>query len=294
MGAAALAGRCSTQSPLKDLSRRVAFWTRLLFAWQAQYTELHEGPVARRVALWTRLLFAWQAQCTEPPEGLLARRVALWTRLLFAWQIRGLVARRVALWTRLLFAFWRAGSRGRGCSLRGRCSTQSFLKDFGAPGRFVERLLFAYTERPEGPVARRVALWRGCLFAWQVQYTELHEGCVARRFVNVAATLFGSTQSLLKDLWRAGSLCGRGCPLRGRRSTQSFMKDLWRVALWTCGLFAWQVQYTEPLEGLVARRVALWTRLLFAWQAQYTELPEGPVARRVALWLGCLFARQVQ
>ena len=71
-----LRGRRSTQSLLKDL-RRVAGGPRLLFAWQAQYTEPPEGPAAWIVAGGPRLLFAWQAQYTEPPEGPAARIVAV-------------------------------------------------------------------------------------------------------------------------------------------------------------------------------------------------------------------------
>ena len=62
----------------------VALWPRLLFAWQAQYTETPGEAAARVVALWPRLLFAWQVQYTEPPEEAAARVVALWAPLCVA------------------------------------------------------------------------------------------------------------------------------------------------------------------------------------------------------------------
>ena len=102
-----------------------ALWPRLLFAWQAQYTEPPEEVAARVVALWPRLLFAWQAQYTETPGEAAARMVALRPRLLFAWQAQyaetpgEAAARVVALKPRLLFdALHRAS--GKSCGARGR------------------------------------------------------------------------------------------------------------------------------------------------------------------------------
>ena len=71
---------------------------------------------------WPRLLFVWQAQYTEPPEGAAARIVAAVAAAALC--VAGAVHR----------ASWRSCGAdcrrsGRGCSLCGRRSTQSLLKE---------------------------------------------------------------------------------------------------------------------------------------------------------------------
>ena len=68
-------GRRSTQSLLKELRRELSpQWPRLLFAWQAQYTEPPEGAAARIFAAVAAAVLCVAG--AEPPEGAAARIVA--------------------------------------------------------------------------------------------------------------------------------------------------------------------------------------------------------------------------
>ena len=161
--------------------------------------------------------------------------------------------------------------RGRGSLLRGRRSTQSLLQKLGrglSPAG--PRLLCAwqaqYSEPPEGAAARIVAGWAAALLcvAWQAQYTEAPEGAGARIVAGWAAPSLCVAGAVHSAFWRScGADCrrlGRAFSLRGRRSTQRLLKEL-RRGLSPAGprrSFAWQTQYTEPFEGVVARIVAGW------------------------------------
>ena len=204
-----LRGSRSTQSVLKELRRGLSpQWPRLFVVWQAQYTERPEGAAARIVAG-----VAAAALCVA---GAVHRA---------SWRSCGADCRR----------------SGRGGSLRGRRSTQSFPKE-------LRRGL-----SPEWP--RR-------LFAWQAQYTEPPEGAAARIVAAVAAAALCVAGAVHRASRRScGADCrrsGRGGSLRGRRSTQSLLKELRRglSPQWPRWLFAWQAQYTELPEGAAARIVA--------------------------------------
>ena len=189
-------------------------------------------------------------------------------------------------------------------------------KGCGTPGRRGPRLLSAwqaqYLEPPERVLARLVAVGRGF--------------CLRGR---------NSTWSLQKGLRRAWSPLARGSCLCGRRSTQSPAAPVcvegavFRASRKGCGapgrrgprlLSAWQAQYLEPPERVLARLVAVgrgfclrgrnstwslqkglrraWSplargscvagavlrapRLLSVWQAQYSEPLERVAARLVA------------
>ena len=206
-----LRGRRSTQSLVKELRRGLS----------------PAGP---------RLLVAWQVQYTEPPEGAAARIVAGWAAAPLcvadavhraSWRSCGADCRRL----------------GRGYLLRGRCSTQSLLKEL---------------RRGLSPAGPRL------LFAWQTQYTEPPEGAAARIVAGWAAAPLCVADAVHRASWRScGADCrrlGRGYLLRGRCSTQSLLKEL-RRGLSPAGprlLFAWQTQYTEPREGAAAQIVAGW------------------------------------
>ena len=202
-------GRRSTQSFLKELRRGLSpEWPRLLFVWQAQYTELPEGAAARIVAG-----VAAAALCVA---GAVHRA---------SWRSCGADCRR----------------SGRGCSLCGRRSTQSLLKEL---------------RRGLSPQ------WPRLLFVWQAQYTVPPEGAAARIVAGVAAAALCVAGAVHRASWRScGADCrrsGRGCSSCGRRSTQSFLKELRRGLSpeWPRLLFVWQAQYTEPPEGAAARIVA--------------------------------------
>ena len=109
------------------------------------------------------------------------------------------------------------------------------------------------------------------LFAWQAQYLEPSER-VAARLVAV----------------------GRGSCLRGRRSTWSLQKGFWRAwspwaAASVCVAGA-VLGASRKGCGAPGRRGP---RLLSAWQAQYLEPPERVLARLVAVGRGsCLRGRR--
>ena len=226
---------------------------------------------------------AWQAQYAELPEEGVARIVA------------AVAAARCCVAGAVHRAFcrsWGADCRrlGRAFSVRGRRNTQSLLKEL---------------RRGLSPAGPRL------LSAWQAQYTEPSEGAAARIVAGWAAPSLCVAGAVHSAFWRScGADCrrlGRGAPLRGRRSTQSLPKEL-RRGLSPAGprlLSAWQAQYTEPFEGVVARIVGRRStqrllkelgrglspagpRLLSAWQAQYTEPSEGAAARTVAGWAAAL------
>ena len=211
-----LRGRRNTQGLPKQLRRGLSpAGPRLLFAWQAQYTEAPEGAGARIVAGWAaaslcvgrssplrtrsllkelgrglspaglRLLSAWQAQYTEPSEGAAARIVAGWAAALLC--VAGAVHR--GSWRS-----WGADCRrlGRGSPLRGRRSTQSLLKELG---------------RGLSPAGPRLS------FAWQAQYTEPSEGAAARIVAGWAAALLCVAGAVHRASRRS---CGADCRRLGR------------------------------------------------------------------------------
>ena len=143
-------------------------------AWQAQYTEPPHFP------------FAWQAQYTALQGGAAARVAAAGPRVPFAWQ----ALRRA--WPPL----------ARGCLLRGRRSTQSFLAELRRGGRRWPAAAFCLASAVHRASAlpfcvagavhstsrrrRDGRRWPAAAFclaasrtqtqslAWQAQYTELH------------------------------------------------------------------------------------------------------------------------
>ena len=184
---------------------------------------------------------------------------------------------------------------GRGYLLRGRCSTQSLLKEL---------------RRGLSPAGPRL------LFAWQTQYTEPPEGAAARIVAGWAAAPLCVADAVHRASWRScGADCrrlGRGYLLRGRCSTQSLLLEL-RRGLSPAGprlLFTWQTQYKEPREGAAARIVAGWAAAPLcvadtvhraSWRScgadcrrlghgsslrgrRSTQSPEKPAARIVAGW----------
>ena len=201
---------------------------------------------------------AWQAQYTELPEGAAARIVAAVAAARFC--VAGAVHR----------ASWRSCGAdcrrsGRGSFLRGRRSTQSFLKEL-----------------------RRGSLpqWPRLLFVWQAQYTELPEGAAARRRGRGSSFLCGrrSTQSFLKELRRGLSPQWprlpvvwqpqyTECPEGAVAAAALYVAGAVHRACWrSCGFL------TELQRGLSPQ----WPRLPVVWQAQYTECPEGAAASIVA------------
>ena len=202
---------------------------------------------------------AWQAQYAELPEEGVARIVA------------AVAAARCCVAGAVHRAFcrsWGADCRrlGRAFSVRGRRNTQSLLKEL---------------RRGLSPAGPRLSV------VWQAQYTEPPSGVGSRIVAGWAAASLCVAGAVHRAFWRScGADCrrlGRAFSLRGRRSTQRLLKEL-RRGLSPAGprrSFACTLRLPKELRrGLSPAG----PRLLSAWQAQYTEPFEGVVARIVAGW----------
>ena len=173
--------------------------------------------------------------------------------------------------------------------LRGTCSTQSFRKGCGTPGRrwaavsvcvagavlraserVAERLvaagpriLFRASERF---AERLVVAGPRLLSAWQAQYSELQKGLRnAWSFLFAWQAQYSKLQKGLRNAW---SPLGRGFCLRGRRNNQSFRRG--------CGTPGrrWAAA-SVCVAGAILRAWERVAESLSVWQAQYSELQKG-------------------